>query len=125
MLARGNAQQKDAAGVAIGQPIGQRLLSLSPQVSLNFGHREGWSYISAGMGPMVFETYQGELPPAEAPPRAMTINMGGGARWFITSHVAFCFDVRFYLTKPEAATPSHPGRQRTRLMVMSAGVAFK
>ena len=23
--------------------------------------------------------------------------MGGGARWFITSHIAFTFDVRFYL----------------------------
>ena len=39
--------------------------------------------------------------------------------------LAFCFDIRFYLTRPEDPTDAYPGRQRTRLMVMSAGVAIK
>ena len=126
MIARGRAQQTDpTTGDPIGLPIEQRLLSLSPQISLNFGHREGWSYLSAGMGRLSFETFKGDLPPAELPPTKSTINMGGGARWFIRAHVAFVFDVRFYLTRPEAASALFPGRQRSRLLVLSAGLGFK
>jgi hypothetical protein len=126
MMARGKAQQSDpATGEPIGLPIEQRLRSLSPQVSLNFGHREGWSFLSAGIGPLSFETFQGELPPAEPPPSQATINLGGGARWFATAHVAFAFDARFYLTGPEDASELYPGRERTRLFVLSAGLAFK
>ena len=33
--------------------VNQRLFGLSGQVSLNFGHRDGWSYVSAGRGPLV------------------------------------------------------------------------
>jgi hypothetical protein len=126
MIARGRSQQKDATtGDPVGLPIEQRLISISPQVSLNFGHRDGWSYLSAGMGRLSFETFEGALPPAELPPVKSTINMGGGARWFITSHIAFTFDVRFYLTRPESASDLFPGRQRSRLMVLSAGFGFK
>jgi hypothetical protein len=126
MIARGRAQQKDATtGDPVGLPIEQRLISISPQISLNFGHRDGWSYLSAGMGRLSFETFEGALPPAELPPVKSTINMGGGARWFITSHVAFTFDVRFYLTRPETASDLFPGRQRSRLTVLSAGFGFK
>ena len=32
-----------------------------------------------------------------------TINYGGGARWFIKSHLAFSFDVRFYAINPGPA----------------------
>jgi hypothetical protein len=77
------------------------------------------------MGRLSFETFQGALPPADLPPTKSTINMGGGARWFASNHVAFCFDVRFYLTRPEAASALFPGRQRSRLLVLSAGLAFK
>jgi hypothetical protein len=126
LIARSRAQQEDATtGAPLGEPIEQRLISISPQLSLNFGHREGWSYLSAGMGRVSFETFQGALPPSELPPTKSTINMGGGARWFFTSHVAFTFDVRFYLTRPEAASALFPGRQRARLMVLSAGLGFK
>ena len=55
----------------------------------------------------------------------MTINMGGGARWFFTRHVAFAFDVRFYLTRPEDTVDLYPARQRTRLLVLSGGLSFK
>lgn len=126
MIARGRAQATDAeTGTAIGLPIEQRLNGLSPQISLNFGHREGWSYLSAGMGPLSFETFEGDLPPAEGPPKKATINMGGGARWFSTSHLAFSFDVRFYLTRPQESVGSQPGRGRSRLLVLSGGVSFK
>ena len=126
VIARGRRQAKDATtDQPIGEPIEQRLISISPQVSLNFGHREGWSYLSAGMGRVSFETFRGALPPFEKPPTKSTINMGGGARWFLNAHMAFAFDVRFYLTRPEAETDLFPGRQRSRLMILSAGLAFK
>lgn len=126
MIARGRSQQTDAAtGEPLGLPIEQRIVGISPQLSLNFGHRDGWSYLSAGMGPLSFETFQAEVAPAETPPKKSTINMGGGARWFAKPHLAFCFDIRFYLTRPEEITGPFPGRQRSRLLIMSAGLAFK
>jgi hypothetical protein len=105
--------------------VEQRLIALSPQLSLNFGHREGWSYLTAGMGPFSFETFTGTIAPAEKPEKKNTINMGGGARWFFSPHVAFTFDIRFYLTRPDDLSPSHPGRQRSRLRVLSAGLSFR
>ncbi len=125
LLARGRKTQVDALDVPTGLVVEQRLFSLAPAVSLNFGSRDGWSYVSGGMGPMRFETFTGALAPAEAGPKKLTINMGGGARWFSTSHVAFCFDVRFYLTRPENLTPPYPGRNRQRLVVLSAGISVK
>jgi hypothetical protein len=126
VVARGRAQEADAAtGEPVGLPITQKLRGISPQISINFGHRSGWSYLSAGMGPLSFATYQGPVAPGDPPPRKNTINMGAGARWFNVRHVAFCFDMRFYLTRPEVQTTLYPGRQRVRLVVLSAGVAFK
>jgi hypothetical protein len=126
LLARGRAQEKDATtGDPVGLPIEQRVVSLSPQISLNFGHRGGWSYLTAGMGPLSFETFEGTIAPADAPPKKNTINMGGGARWFATSHVAFMFDVRYYLTRPEEVIGPFPGRARNRLRILSAGIAIR
>jgi hypothetical protein len=126
VLARSRFQDKDpTTGDPVGDPITQRLRGLAPQISLNFGHRQGWSYVSAGMGPLSLSTYQAAVAPADPPPVKRTLNMGAGARWFSTNHVAFCFDLRFYLTRPEEQTISYPGRQRTRLAVISAGVSFK
>ena len=126
LLARGRAQEKDSTtGDPVGLPIEQRVVSLSPQISLNFGHRGGWSYLTAGMGPLSFETFQGTIAPADAPPKKNTINMGGGARWFAASHVAFMFDVRYYLTRPEEVIGPFPGRARNRLRILSAGIAIR
>lgn len=126
VLARGHKQEKDAeTGDLIGLPITQRFRGIAPQISLNFGHRQGWSYLSAGMGPLAFSTYQGPNAPGDPPPVKSTINMGAGARWFNTQHLAFAFDLRFYLTRPMEQTVSYPGRQRAKIMVLSAGIAIK
>lgn len=126
VLARGHKQEKDATtGDPIGLPLTQRFRGIAPQISLNFGHRQGWSYLSAGMGPLAFSTYQGPNAPGDPPPVKSTINMGAGARWFNTQHLAFAFDLRFYLTRPIEQTVSYPGRQRARIMVLSAGIAIK
>ena len=124
ILARGREQPVDANGTPVGLELERRLQSLAGQVSFNFGHRDGWSYVSLGMGPLNFETFAGP-PPPESPPRKMTLNYGGGARWFMTRHVAFCFDVRFYDTKPVLATATSAGRERKRLFILSVGVSMK
>ena len=134
LLARGHGDLVDTQTVSGGSaqngtailsdPIDQRLRSLAVAISLNFGHRDGWSYLSAGMGPMTFATYRGGTAPSVAPPVSNTLNFGAGARWFMKSHVAFCFDVRFYQTRPEVKT-AYPPRQRTKLLIMSAGMAIR
>jgi hypothetical protein len=133
LLARGHSEigsqddeeTLDNGSSVLTQPVDQRLRGLSVGISLNFGHADGWSYLTAGLGPTTFITYTGGTRPAEAPPVSTTLNFGGGARWFMKSHMAFCFDIRFYQTRPEVLTPSYPRRQRNKLLVMSAGVAFK
>lgn len=125
LLARGREQATLPDGTPFGPPIEQRLRSLAGAVSLNFGHRDGWSYVTAGMGPLQFSTFQSETPPADPPPNQMTLNYGGGARWFITSHVAFGFDIRFYRTPAQDALPPYPARAANRLLIMSAGISFK
>ncbi|HYN09426.1 MAG TPA: hypothetical protein VES67_18730 [Vicinamibacterales bacterium] len=125
LLARGRSQPVDAEGLPLGPQIERRLQSLAGQLSFNFGHRDGWSYISAGMGPLLFETFLGAEAPQVSPARDMTLNFGGGARWFTSRHLAFCFDLRFYETKPALTTLTNPGRERKRILVLSVGAAFK
>jgi hypothetical protein len=102
----------------------RRLEGLAGQLSINFGHRDGWSYLTAGMGPLTFQTYAGQIAPDD-PPRKSTINLGGGARWFLNRHLALNLDARFYLTRPEDPSGATPGRERRRLMLLSVGLSFK
>jgi hypothetical protein len=132
ILARGHHEigSDDGEGLETGdsiltQPVDQRLRGLAGVISINFGHREGWSYLTAGLGPMTFITYPGGTRPAEAPPVSNTLTFGGGARWFMKPHLAFTFDLRFYQTRPELQTASYPRRQRSKLLIMSAGVSIK
>jgi hypothetical protein len=131
ILARGHREvgkddeDLETADSILTQPVDQRLRGLAGVISLNFGHREGWSYLTAGLGPMTFITYPGGTRPAEAPPVSNTLTFGGGARWFMKPHLAFTFDLRFYQTRPEVQTPSYPRRQRSKLLIMSAGISIK
>lgn len=124
VLARTHAQETDDEGEATGPAVRQRFQGISGSISLNFGHRDGWSYVSAGMGPLGLGTYTGDSSPGR-PPMKSTINLGAGARWFATSHVAFAFDLRFYQTRPESPTEAYPGRQRARVRVLSAGISLR
>jgi hypothetical protein len=125
LIVRARRTRDGEDAVVMGPPIAQRLEGLAAALSLNFGDRDGWSYLSAGMGPMRFSSYVGETAPPEPAPKKSTINLGGGARWFTNSHLAVTFDLRFYLTRPEDPTASYPGRQRNRLLVLSGGISIK
>lgn len=124
-LARGSDQPTDEEGTPTQPLIQQHMTGLTPVVTLNFGQGNGWSYLTGGMGPLSLVTFYGEEAPDAPKPYKMTINVGGGARWFPNQHVAFGFDVRFWMTRPQDPIEVYPGRQRTRLLILSAGVSFK
>jgi hypothetical protein len=123
MLAGATHQTTDAFGNPTAPEVDRRFRSLSGQISLNFGKRNGWSYISAGMGPVTFDTYLAKTLPDGL--RPLTINYGGGARWFNYDHLAFSLDLRFYLTKPALATLVVGTRDRQTVMAISAGISIK
>jgi hypothetical protein len=83
----------------------------APQLSFNFGSANGWSYLSAGLGPVRvlgekrFDT--------------TSLNAGGGARWFTSNHVAIGFDIRLHKL---AAIKTFP---QTMLVSASVGVSLK
>lgn len=101
-----------------------RFSSVSPHVSLNFGKRDGWSYLSGGIGRARLTSERDDLPAAGSAEGARTINYGGGARWFTGPHLAFSFDLRWYTVDARAATAAQPGYPRSRMMVFSAGISL-
>jgi hypothetical protein len=101
-----------------------RLTALSPQLSINFGHRMGWSYLSGGIGTATYRAWRDDLPEEEGE-STRTINYGGGARWFLNEHLAFAVDLRFYAMNPTEASATAAGHPRMTLVVVSAGVSLR
>jgi hypothetical protein len=107
-------------------PVTERFVSGGPQLSFNFGTGTGWSYLSGGIGRSVWQIVpEGAQPQDADQARLNTSNYGGGARWFIKTHLAFSFDVRLYAISPGPATAAAPGSPRTRLLVIGAGASVK
>ena len=115
-----------------GQDVRFSQRTVSPQVSFNFGSRNGWSYVSAGMGTVrVVTSTSGSLSGERESTGIRNVNVGGGARWFLKSHVAFTFDVRLHrwssgtaeAMPTEPAVPeSTPGKL---LLTVGAGLSFR
>jgi hypothetical protein len=128
-FATSRARKSPLQGAAGLRATEERFRSIAPQLSFNFGTGHGWSYLSGGLGrstwALMVQGAAAEYPPDKA--ALKTINYGGGARWFIKSHVAFSFDVRFYAINPGApgANGTRPGSPRTTLLVIGAGVSLK
>lgn len=119
------ARRTQGAGSAGLRAVTERLTSIAPQVSFNFGTGTGWSYVSGGLTTSRWSVVpDGGVALAVDEERLKTINYGGGARWFAKPHVAFSFDVRFYAINPSTAgvLPSSP---RTTLVIVGAGVSLK
>jgi hypothetical protein len=134
-LAIGRARQTpDAVATVAGAAVAgvvplraseERITSLSPQLSLNFGNGSGWSYLSAGLGQTTWFLATDDL--GDYPPngdKLKTLNFGGGARWFIKPHLAFSFDVRFYKID-EGFAYIFPGTPPTTLLIIGAGISVK
>jgi hypothetical protein len=122
---RGSRTNHNAAGTEVISVVERRIQGTAIGVSINFGHRDGFSYVSVGQGPFLYDTSTDTRPPGDSPERQSTLNYGGGARWFNSAHLAFSFDIRFYETKPVNPTPTSPGRERKRLLVLSAGISIR
>ncbi|MFB3852273.1 MAG: outer membrane beta-barrel protein [Vicinamibacterales bacterium] len=121
---------KDAVDTEEGVPghgVSASFRAFAPQISFNFGHSRGWSYLSGGIGTSTLRYTVDDLPLEDGSPGRKTINYGGGARWFARDHVAFSFDVRFYAINPQAEDPEQGllDSPRMTLLVLSAGVSFK
>jgi hypothetical protein len=100
--------------------------TLAPQLSFNFGTHQGWSYLSGGYG--TTQTRAEVMTPAadtasaatlSRERRSGTINLGGGARWFLREHMAVGFDVRFHRL---AATLGLPSKQ---IVGLSVGLSIR
>jgi hypothetical protein len=107
-----------------GPTVETRLVSLAPQVSLNFGRRDGWSYISGGMGSAILTAERVDRPVGEGS-RVRTINYGGGARWFTNKHIAVSVDLRFYSVDAQPGTLTRPAYPKSKMMVISGGIALR
>lgn len=105
--------------------VQRRFRALVPEVSLNFGHRNGWSYISGGLGRSTLFVQRQDQPVA-APAGRKTIHYGAGARWFTNHHVAVSLDVRWYSVAPQTASATAGVAQpQTTLLVLSGGIALR
>jgi hypothetical protein len=107
-----------------GPTVNTRMSAISPQVSLNFGKRDGWSYLSGGIGSAAFTAERADQPVGDGS-RARTINYGGGARWFTTKHLAVSVDLRFYSIAAQPPGPNRPAFPKNRMMVISGGIAVR
>jgi hypothetical protein len=124
-FATGRARNTPVAAAL--RPATERFTTVAPQLSFNFGTGTGWSYISGGLGQSTWAVVpQGQEGFAADSEKLKTINYGGGARWFMKTHLAFSFDVRFYAINP--GTPfvaGALGSPRTTLLVIGAGISVK
>lgn len=119
----GLLSQGRATGLDPAPTVTTRFLTAAPHVSMNFGHAQGWSYLSLGAGLARATTEYGGGP--SDPARWDTvIHYGGGARWFLTRRVAVSLDLRFWALTPRAATDTRPSSPATTRIALGAGVAF-
>jgi hypothetical protein len=122
----GGSSGQGTRQVPLGQAVTERFTSLAPQISLNFGTGNGWSYLSAGLGQSTWSIVPDGTAPRFADQEYLqTINYGGGARWFVRKHLAFTFDVRFYAINPGTPELGFPGSPRTTLLVLGAGASVR
>lgn len=105
------------------------ITSLLPQVSMNFGHKYGWSYLSAGYGrtkvassTSAVGTVPGVIIPESWNP---ALNFGGGAKWFMKRHLGASFDVRFTKLSSRGETALLPSAKRTQMVTMSVGISIQ
>jgi hypothetical protein len=111
-------------GAPEGPTVETRVSSIAPQVSLNFGKRDGWSYISGGVGSAVLTAERVDRPVGDGS-RVRTINYGGGARWFTNKHLAVSVDLRFYTVSAQPASLTRPAYPKSKMMVISGGIAVR
>lgn len=108
-----------------GPVLKTRWNHFSPQVSVNFGARNGWSYATVGLGRSSLTVEREDDPQEDPESQVGTLNYGGGARWFLNRHVAFTIDLRFYSIGAQEAAEGRIATPKMRLRVLSAGISIR
>ncbi len=123
------AEGKSTPEAETSPVVTTRATTLAPQVSFNFGHRLGWSYLSIGYGRAAVTSESqpiGTLPAArEESGWGSAINFGGGARWFITDHFGVGFDARWHRLSAREATATTLPAPRTTFFNLAAGISIR
>jgi len=122
---RGHTLNTGTKVAPVNVTVNSRFSAVSPQISFNFGARDGWSYISGGIGWSRFTAERADRPLPDQESGSKTINYGGGARWFAKKHLAVSMDLRFYAVNPQLPTATRPAFPRMTLMAFSAGAAIR
>jgi hypothetical protein len=132
LTARSTATPAEVEGDTTTAPtipeVTTRITTFAPQLSLNFGHSLGWSYLSAGLGRSNVEseaTLAGSVFTPRMSDGVKTLNYGGGARWFLNDHLGVGFDVRWHNLSLVSASATHPGAPRASLIAAGAGIVLK
>jgi hypothetical protein len=120
-----HAVEETTSGTTASPKVETRFSAFSPQISLNFGSKQGWSYLSGGLGLGHLTTEVVSKPLPEADGRTKVINYGGGARWFLNDHLAVSLDLRFYAVNPQEAVGGRPAFPRMTIRAITAGIALK
>lgn len=115
---------EDGSSRDAGPTVTTRFKGLAPQVSLNFGHRRGWSYLSAGLGRSSLTISRDDALEEEAQ-SVSVLNWGGGARWFAKERLAFSLDVRIYRLPELAPSTVSAGHPATNLLVLNLGISLQ
>jgi hypothetical protein len=119
----------ETATTRVTPAVHTSIISLVPQVSINFGHKLGWSYLSAGLGRSRVSSFSEAVGPTPGTEAAaawnQALNFGGGARWFMRPRLGAGFDVRFIKLSSRSATATSAGAKRTQMWNISAGISIQ
>ena len=125
-----------ADAAALGPDVDATFTTIAPELSLNFGSAQGWSYISAGVGRAHVTTGTSAFGGGQSGITATgeqsldggtrtSTNVGGGARWFTRAHLAFSFDVRLHIVSAGDAEASAPAAPGMTFFVASVGIGLR
>lgn len=105
------------------------ITNLAPQLSMNFGQKLGWSYLSIGLGrsKVTSRVDASDTTLASVVPEAWNsaLNFGGGAKWFMKQHLGAGFDVRFVKLASRSPTATLPSAKRTQMWTISVGISIQ
>lgn len=122
--ARGTLVQGRATTAATSLTVTSRLFAAAPHVAMNFGHRQGWSYLSIGAG-QARVTSNAVGSPDDPGGAGLAFHYGGGARWFVAPHLAVSMDLRFWALTPRAANAVRQRAAAATKVAFSAGIALR
>jgi hypothetical protein len=110
--------------VPVGPTLTNRWSHMSPQVSLNFGSGDGFSYLTGGLGFSKL-TMERDDDPQQPGGRVRTLNYGGGAKWFAKKHLGLTLDLRFYSISAQEAATGRVATSAVRVVVFSGGISLR